>query len=196
MVDHRPIDDSALLEPHGEVLNGEIAHDEVAEATEHKGDGFVRGASGLRQFWAALGDSDGVDGKLLLLVMELELEAVGEKLLHHDVLLLPGRYALDVGDAVKVVTLGGEPGGRAHDLRWVQAIREFDQHLHGEVRGAEMPAAEADMAHPGFAGFDGDDIERGVGVGGHGFRRRGRARSSLRENRDSSENENSKLESK
>jgi hypothetical protein len=101
----------------------------------------------------------------------------------------------DIGNAVKVVAVGGEPGGCAHDLRCVQAKREFDQHLHGKVGGAEMSAAEADMAHPGSARFDGDDIERGVGLGGHGFRRCERVWSSLGESREGGEDEDRKLES-
>jgi hypothetical protein len=47
----------------------------------------------------------------------------------------------------------------------------------------------------GFAGYDGGGIKRGVRVGGHVLRRRGRPWSSLGESRDGGKNEDRKLES-
>ncbi len=55
--------------------------------------------------------------------------------------------------------------------------------------------SELPLLGPGFAGYDGGGIKRGVRVGGHVLRRLGPAWSSLGESRDGGKNEDRKLES-
>jgi len=70
---------------------------------------------------AGLPDLQNVSRHLALLVVERELEAVGQQLLDHDSYLLRVGNALGVGQGFNVIAVAADPRRAIHDL--------FDLHV-------------------------------------------------------------------
>ena len=101
--------------------------------------------------WAALGQGEGVDGKLALFAMELEFEAVLKESLQFCVKKLKivrrsGRGHLNVE------TVGSDPVRAAQNLKLLQTVGDLDQ--GSDVDVAEIEAGSA-AGRGGSVGFDG-----------------------------------------
>ena len=111
--------------------------------------------------------------------MELEPEAVGEELPHHDADLLGVWQAFGIGDGVDVVAILIGPVGSADELLVLDLIREFDEVGERGGAGSEFVRwkdVEAQhMCGVAVVGLDGGDVEGGVRAGGHELGRRRRS---------------------
>jgi hypothetical protein len=65
--------------------------------------------------------------------MEFELEAIGEKLLHHRFPLCLVRHTLPCGFRPQIELLRSEPGGRPDDLFDMDTPGELDEVVEGGI---------------------------------------------------------------
>jgi len=135
---------------------------------------FCVGIGGRFQLRSTFADLDGVDRQLTLVVVELELEAVGEQLLQHLLLLAQAGFARSIRCAFDVEAVAGNRIGRIDDLTRVDGVGEHDEAGDALVANREAIAnsIEALAVRGGVMRLDGGDGERGVRVGGHGLHRR------------------------
>src|SRR5439155_12750600 len=75
----------------------------------------------------------------------------------------------DIGNAVEVEVIAGEPGRCADDLFRVEAIGKADEIIHAGVERHDVAPAngEAFALAVGIGGLDGDDVELRYGICGH-----------------------------
>ncbi len=146
----------------------------AAELAEEEVSGVAGLVGGLGELGAAFAYLERVDGELLQVVVEGEFEAVGEGRLNQEPHLLRAGPALDVGNAVEVEVIGGEPGRCVDELFGVEAVGEGDEIVQVGVDRHDVAAAngEAFALLVGLAWLDCDDVELGYGIGGHCLGRR------------------------
>src|SRR5262249_48774346 len=131
--------------------------------------GLRVGVSCRVELRAAFENPDGISGKIALLAVEPELEAIGEQLLNHLLLLVKVGLARGVGFAVYFVTVVKSPVGRFDDLTGMDGIRKEHEAGNGLAEDCDVLAVrtEALAMRVRILRLNSSDIKRWMRVRGH-----------------------------
>ena len=122
-----------LAQPPSEVFHGDLDPDELVIVAAIDGDLHILAAAVELHLQTGFIDCEGVDGALLDLRVEFQLEAVGEQVLEHGVEVVDAGGVVDPGFYVVGVVI--EPFGAAFDLSHGDFVHQADDEFYGDVLG-------------------------------------------------------------